>query len=233
MDAVNIALQLAFILIFIVVLARYLRQPRAVHRDLVLVFGSVVALFAIAIALTLWPTLPRGIASLSAVILLLQPYLTLRLARHFVPVSRSVASASLVWFVVAVLAVAIGTRGNVLTTAIVVGYFVTVEATAAFFLQRASRTRVGYARTRLRIASVARLRQEAVDRRHQLDDLRRPLRIALERLQRADPHTGVSSPGNSYSFNSSRTSSSTSSRISSSSTMSALFNATTIDGTPT
>ena len=45
--------------------------------------------------------------------------------------------------------------------------------------------------------------------------------------------TGVSSPGNSYSFSSSRTSSSTSSRISSSSTMSALFNATTIDGTPT
>ncbi len=45
--------------------------------------------------------------------------------------------------------------------------------------------------------------------------------------------TGVSSPGNSYSESSSRTSSSTSSRISSSSTMSALFNATTIDGTPT
>ena len=55
MDAVNIALQLAFILIFIVVLVRYLRQPRVVHRDLVLVFASVVALFAIAIALKLWP----------------------------------------------------------------------------------------------------------------------------------------------------------------------------------
>jgi PAS domain S-box-containing protein len=36
-----------------------------------------------------------------------------------------------------------------------VGYFVTIEAAAAFFLQRASRTRVGYARTRLRIAAVA------------------------------------------------------------------------------
>ena len=45
--------------------------------------------------------------------------------------------------------------------------------------------------------------------------------------------TGVSSPGNSYSFRSSRTSNSTNSRISSSSTMSDLFNATTIDGTPT
>ena len=45
--------------------------------------------------------------------------------------------------------------------------------------------------------------------------------------------TGASSPGNSYSFNNSRTSSSTNSNNSSSSTMSALFNATTIDGTPT
>src|SRR3954454_6590963 len=45
--------------------------------------------------------------------------------------------------------------------------------------------------------------------------------------------TGVSSPSNSYSLRSSRTSSSTSSRISSSSTMSHLFSATTIAGTPT
>ena len=43
----------------------------------------------------------------------------------------------------------------------------------------------------------------------------------------------MSSPGNSYSVNSSRTSSSTNSNNSSSSTMSALFNATTMYGTPT
>ena len=45
--------------------------------------------------------------------------------------------------------------------------------------------------------------------------------------------TGTSSPGKSYSFNNSRTSSSTRSSSSSSSTMSTLFNATTIAGTPT
>ena len=44
---------------------------------------------------------------------------------------------------------------------------------------------------------------------------------------------GVSSPGNSYSVRSSRTSISTSSSSSSSSTWSTLFSATTIDGTPT
>ena len=155
MDAVNITIQLAFILIFIVVLVRFVRQPRVVHRDLVLVFASVVALFAIAIAMKLWPTLPRGITSLSAIVLLLQPYFTLRLARHFVPVSWRVATASLIWFAAASVAVVIGTRGNVLTTAVVVGYFVTVEAAAAFYLQRASGMRVGYARTRLRTAAAA------------------------------------------------------------------------------
>ena len=155
MDAFTIAIQLAFILLFIVVLVRYLRQPRAVHRDLVLVFASVVALFVIAIALAVWPTLPRGLSTLSAVVLLLQPYLTLRLARHFVPVSRNVATGSLIWFGVAVVGLAVGIRGNVLMTAIVIGYFVAVEAIAATFLLRASRARVGYARTRLRIASVA------------------------------------------------------------------------------
>ena len=137
MDVFNIAIQLAFILLFVVVLARYLRQPRAVHRDLVLVFASVVALFVIAIALAVWPTLPRGLSTLSAVVLLLQPYLTLRLARHFVPVSRNVATGSLIWFGVAVLGLAIGIRGNILMTAIVIGYFVAVEAIAASFLLRA------------------------------------------------------------------------------------------------
>ena len=45
--------------------------------------------------------------------------------------------------------------------------------------------------------------------------------------------TGVSSPGNPYSLNNSRTSISTNSKSSSSSTMSTLLSATTIAGTPT
>ncbi|MFL5683451.1 MAG: hypothetical protein ACJ77O_09940, partial [Chloroflexota bacterium] len=157
MDAINVALQLAFILIFIAVLVRFLRQPRDVHRDLVLVFASVVVLFAVNVAVRVWPELPRGISSLSATALLLQPYLTLRLARHFVHVSTAESRAALAWFAVATLALAVGVRGNVLLTALVVGYFVTVESRAAFLLLRASRTRVGYARTRLRIASGATL----------------------------------------------------------------------------
>jgi PAS domain S-box-containing protein len=154
-DAFNIALQLAFIVIFGVVLVRYWREPRAVHRDLVLVFASVVVLFAINILVRLAPGLPRGVALLGSVALLLQPYLTLRLARHFAPVSRRTLIAALIWFGGSVVGIAIGTRGNPPLALFVVGYFVTVETAAAVLLLRASRRRVGYARTRLLTAGVA------------------------------------------------------------------------------
>jgi PAS domain S-box-containing protein len=154
-DAFNIALQLAFIVIFVVVFARYWREPRPVHRDLVLVFASVVILFAINIVVRLLPDLPRAVSQLGSVALLLQPYLTLRLARHFAPVSRGVLMAALAWFAVSVAAIMIGTRGNPPLALFVVAYFATVETGAAFLLFRAGQRRVGYARTRLRIAGLA------------------------------------------------------------------------------
>jgi PAS domain S-box-containing protein len=94
---------------------------------------------------------------MSGVVLLSQPFLTLRLAGHFVPVSRTVTIASLAWFAAAVVGIVIGTRGNPPVTLFVVGYFVTVESYAAFLLFRAARHRVGYARTRLRVAAGATL----------------------------------------------------------------------------
>jgi PAS domain S-box-containing protein len=154
-DAVNVALQVAFIAIFVVVLVQYIRQPRVVHRDLVLVFGTVVVLFAFAIARLVWPDLPTSVSQLGTIALLLQPYLTLRLTAHFVPVSRQVSMGALASLALACAAVLIGIRGNPALTLFVVGYFVVVEAIAAFLLLRAGERRVGYARTRLRIAGVA------------------------------------------------------------------------------
>src|SRR6185503_10542421 len=51
--------------------------------------------------------------------------------------------------------IGIGTRGNPPVTLFVVAYFFTIETIAAFLLFRAARHRVGYARTRLRIAAGA------------------------------------------------------------------------------
>ena len=154
-DAVNVALQLAFIAIFLVVLVQYIGQPRVVHRDLVLVFGTVVALFGLGMARLVWPDLPPALTQLGTIALLLQPYLTLRLAAHFVPLSRRVSMAALASLALASAAVLIGLRGNPALTLFVVGYFVVVEAYAGYLLLRAGERRVGYARTRLSIAAIA------------------------------------------------------------------------------
>ena len=155
MDAVNVALQVAFIAIFVVVLVRFVRQPRPVHRDLVLVFGAVVVLFAFGIARRVWPDMPQAFNQLASVVLLLQPWLTLHLASQFVPVDRRISLAALAWFVAASAAVAIGLRGNPGLTMFVVVYFVATELGAALLLLRASRRRFGYARTRLQVAAGA------------------------------------------------------------------------------
>jgi PAS domain S-box-containing protein len=155
LDAVNVALQLAFIVLFVAVLVRYVRQPTVVHRDVVLVFATVVGLFALAIARRIWPDLPAWVSQLGTIILLLQPYLTLRLTSHFVPVSQRAATTALVWLALAVVAVLIGLRGNPILTLFVVGDFFVVQTAAAFLLVRASQRRLGYARTRLQVAAIA------------------------------------------------------------------------------
>ena len=55
MDVFSIGLQLAFAAVFVVVLQRYLRDRRPVHRDLLFVAGSVVGWFALSTLNTLVP----------------------------------------------------------------------------------------------------------------------------------------------------------------------------------
>ena len=155
MDVFSIALQLAFAAVFVVVLLRYLRDPRPVNRDLVFVAGSVAGWFIVATVSTLVPAIGQSIVRLSAIFVLIQPVLTLRLVRHFVPVRRNLVLAALAWNLVAlVVAFVVGTRGNALATGLVVGYFVSFESIGAILLGRAAQSRVGYARTRLWIAAI-------------------------------------------------------------------------------
>jgi PAS domain S-box-containing protein len=154
-DVFSIALQLAFAAVFVVVLLRYLRDRRPVHRDLVFVAGSVAGWFLLSTLNALVPAIGTSIVRFSAIFIFIQPVLTLRLVRHFVPVSRNLVLASLAASVVALIVTfAIGTRGNPLATSVVVGYFVLFECVGAVMLARAARNRVAYARTRLWIASI-------------------------------------------------------------------------------
>jgi PAS domain S-box-containing protein len=152
-DIISVGLQAAFVAVFVVVLLRYLRDPRPVNRDLVIVAASVAGWFVLSMVASLVPNGPP-IGQLTPVLILLLPVLTLRLVRHFAPVPRNLLLASAAWYVVALaLTVGVGTRGNVAVTAVVVGYFVVFEAAAAVLLDRSARERIGYARTRLRLAA--------------------------------------------------------------------------------
>ena len=155
MDVFSIGLQLAFAAVFVVVLLRYLRDRRPVNRDLVFVAGSVAGWFVLSTLNTLVPAIGTSVVRLSALFIFIQPVLTLRLVRHFVPVRRNLVLAAVAWSVVAlIVSYAVGTRGNPLTTGVVVGYFVFFESVGAVLLARAARSRVGYASTRLWVASI-------------------------------------------------------------------------------
>ena len=94
MDVFSIGLQLAFAAVFVVVLQRYLRDRRPVHRDLLFVAGSVVGWFALSTLNTLVPAIGTSVVRLSAIFIFIQPVLTLRLVRHFVPVRRNLVLAA-------------------------------------------------------------------------------------------------------------------------------------------
>jgi len=154
-DVFSIGLQVAFAAVFVVVLIRYLRDRTPVNRDLVVVAGSVAGWFVIATISSLLPSIGPSIARTAAVFILIQPVVTLRLVRHFAPVSRNILLAAIAWYFVALaITLGIGTRGNPLATTAVVGYFVLFESIAAIQLARAANSRVGYARSRLWVAAI-------------------------------------------------------------------------------
>ncbi len=158
MDVISIGLQAAFVAVFLVVAQRYRSDRRPVNRDLMIVGGSVAGWFVVSTLVSVVPGLPAWLSRLSPVFILLLPVLTLRLVRHFVPVPLNTLLAAIAWYVVAlVLSFTVGTRGNPVALTVVVGYFVLFEAAAAVLLDRSARNRIGYARTRLRLAAFATL----------------------------------------------------------------------------
>src|SRR4051794_23760905 len=82
MDPLTIALEAAYFGLFGATLGRYARTRTAVDRDIVLVFGTTAALFAISILTSIAPAL-GAISPLSVAIFLAQPWLIVRLVRHF------------------------------------------------------------------------------------------------------------------------------------------------------
>jgi signal transduction histidine kinase/CheY-like chemotaxis protein len=152
-DMATLAVEVAFALLFVHATVTYLRRRDPLQRDVMLVFTAMAMIFGLEVwRRTLGPP-PARLTGMSTVLLLAQPYLTLRLAAQLRPVSRPLRAAALAGFVVTALPFA---SGQVMPTPVVLAavvVFAVVETVAAGFLYREGRRRSGSPRIRLMAAA--------------------------------------------------------------------------------
>jgi signal transduction histidine kinase len=152
-DMATLVVEVAFALLFVHGLVTYLRRRDPLQRDVMFVFTAMAMVFGLEVwRRTLGPP-PAWLAGVSTVLLLAQPYLTLRLTAQLRPVARPLRVAALAGFLVTALPFA---SGRVMPPALVlaaVAVFVVVELVAAVFLYREGRRRSGSPRVRLMAAA--------------------------------------------------------------------------------
>ena len=156
MDALTLAIEAIFALVFLAAVAEWWRRRDALSLDVVLVFGTLVALFIVSFIAMLVGEMPPLVSAVAIVALLGQPGLTLRLAAHVRPIQRAVlVGAAVAWALTAIPFAVFGedTPRPVLLAAVAV--FVVTEAAAAAYLAGAARRRAGAAAIRLWIAAAA------------------------------------------------------------------------------
>ncbi|BCY14439.1 response regulator [Actinoplanes sp. L3-i22] len=155
---VLLAAEITFAVLFLRALFGYLRRRDPLQGDLTLVFGPCTLVFAIDLA---WQTIgdrPAWTGALTAVPLMAQPYLTLRLAARLRHVPRALMAATLLGYLT--LAVPLAVLPRPLPPGLIgaeVVYFLTTEVIAAALLFGKARTRTGTNRARLMTAAAATL----------------------------------------------------------------------------
>jgi len=158
----NILAQIIFLLLAAITLLGWARQRNQTRLDIALVFTSLAVYFIFQDLQNFYqgaPPLP--IALLTSFGLLAQPYLLLRVARYFRPLSSRVQWAALLSFGFSCALLAVGeiffannTPVLFLILAIIVGYFIIVEAYASLLLVQGAFKLSGITGKRLRLASL-------------------------------------------------------------------------------
>ncbi|MEV8510662.1 response regulator [Actinoplanes sp. NPDC051475] len=149
-------LEALFAAVFVRVLVGYLRRRDGLQRDVVLMFSALAVLFVLAVLRQVVGEPPRLVTVAASVLLLGQPFLTLRVVRRVARVPAAVYWPALVGWVASGVLLAAG--GEVLgrrSVLAVVAVFVVTEIAAAVFLARLALGRTGAARTRLWLAAGA------------------------------------------------------------------------------
>jgi signal transduction histidine kinase/CheY-like chemotaxis protein len=155
---VLLAAEITFAVLFLRALLGYLRRRDPLQGDLTLVFGPCALVFAVDLA---WRTIgdrPAWTGALTAVPLMAQPYLTLRLAARLRDVPRALTAGTLLGYLA--LAVPLAVLPRPLPLGLIgaeVVYFLTAEVIVAVLLFGKARTRTGTNRVRLMTAAAATL----------------------------------------------------------------------------
>jgi signal transduction histidine kinase/DNA-binding response OmpR family regulator len=156
MSVVTVISLSLFALLFVTTLVAYVRRRDALARDVMLIFASVAALFAVFGASVLGVRLPNAVNVAALVLLLAQPLFSLRLANQVNPVPRWVRYAAVIGFVLSTTPMlVVPLRGIALFFLPAIAVFCLTHLVAAYALMREAGQRVGSARTRLRSAAAA------------------------------------------------------------------------------
>jgi signal transduction histidine kinase/CheY-like chemotaxis protein len=149
----TLVVEVAFALVFCQALVAYLRGRDPLQRDVMLVFTAMATIFGLEVWRRVLGPPPAWLGGISAVLLLAQPYLTLRLVAQLRPVARPLRVSALIGFAITGLPFALGRPMPAVVVLAAVTVFVAVETTAAGFLYREAQRRSGSPRIRLMAAA--------------------------------------------------------------------------------
>jgi len=149
-----LVVQALFAVVFARVLVVYLRRRDALQRDVMVMFSAMAVLFVLAVLAKAVGEPPAPVGGIASMLLLGQPFLTLRVVRRVRYVPKWIyRSAFVAWLGsgTAMLASGVPIPGPVVVLVVVV--FVATEILAAGFLAAQARRHSGAARARLRMAT--------------------------------------------------------------------------------
>jgi signal transduction histidine kinase/CheY-like chemotaxis protein len=154
--AITVAIELLFVLLLAASLLDFVRRRDPLSLDLVLVFGSVAAIFVVQFLGLVFQFRAPWLTAAATLLLLAQPLFTLRLAARLRTIPRVVGLAATIGYLVtAVPLILLPQPLPIALTLAAVGVFTVTELLAAAFLAGEARRRSGAARFRLGLAAFA------------------------------------------------------------------------------
>src|SRR5579859_2421191 len=130
-DAVELVIEMLFALVFLRALASYVAHRDPVQRDLMLVFSAMAVLTALWVVRLFVPHPPRPITVGPSMLLLAQPYLTLRLVAQLRRVPRWLRTTALVVWVVSCVPILVFPVTPQWAVIPIIGPYVLIEVIAA------------------------------------------------------------------------------------------------------